>query len=291
MKSILVPIDFSKPSENAAHYALHVARQIKADITLCHAVHVPVEVPTEAFGSWPGYDVTTLKEEGIAALEEVASKMRDKLSAFSMPNTFNPVITCLAEVGGATDVITRLAQTSNAHLLVMGTTGVGALSRLIFGSVSRRMIDLTRLPLILVPERFLFEKIEKVGFATSLVEDDIEAIHGVAGLAKYFRADLLVVHVADADDNNEALEKKSDQFLREVTCKINYDKIYFRQVDRGHVNQGLDWLTAHGRIDLLVMVHHKQGLLENIFFSHAHAIANRLDMPLLIMPAGVHQVF
>jgi nucleotide-binding universal stress UspA family protein len=291
MKSILVPIDFSKPSENAAHYALHLARQIRADITLCHAIHVPVEIPTRGFDSWPGYDFATLKEEGMVALEAVASTMRAKLSAFSMPDTFHPQITCIVEAGGVTDVITRLAQTSKAHLLAMGTTGVGALSRLIFGSVSRRMIDLTRLPLILVPEGFLFEKIEKVGFATSLVEDDIEAIHGVAGLAKYFRADLLVVHVADADDNIEALKKKSDQFLREVTCKINYDKIYFRQVDRGHVDQGLDWLTAHSRIDLLVMVHHKQALLENIFFSHTHAIANHLDMPLLIMPAGVHQVF
>ncbi len=291
MKSILVPIDFSKTSKDAARYALQLARYISANITLCHAIYVPVEVPTSSFGAWGGYDVKTLKDEGMADLEEVALELRNELSAFAMSGAFQPQITCLVEAGGVTDVITKLAAQSKANLLVMGSTGAGALSRILLGSISRAMINLTRLPLVLVPEGSVFGKIEKIAFATSLVADDVEVIHCVGGFARYFHADLLVAHVSDRNTDQEARQDNSDGFLRDLTCKINYDKLYFRQVNQADVGRGLEWLSTHGRIDLLVMVHRKKGLLENIFSSHTHAMADQLDMPLLIMPAGSHPVF
>jgi nucleotide-binding universal stress UspA family protein len=291
MKSILVPIDFSKPSADAAHYALHLARYMGANITLCNAIYVPVEIPTGSFGSWAGYDVTTLKEEGMVALEEVALELRNELRASAMPNAFHPEVTCLLEVGGVTDVIAQLAEKSNANLLVMGSTGAGALSRILLGSISRAMIDLTRLPLVLVPEGSVFGKIEKIAFASSLIADDIEVIHCVSGFAHYFHADLLVAHVSYGSNGQEPVEENSDGFLRDMRCKINYDKLYYRQVDQADVDRGLGWLSTHGRIDLLVMVHHKKGLIENIFSSHTHARANHLDIPLLIMPAGLRPVF
>jgi nucleotide-binding universal stress UspA family protein len=291
MKSILVPVDFANPSEQAAHYAFHLARYFEANLILCHAIYIPVEVPTEAFGSWPGYDFTTLKEESTSGLEEVASRMRNKLSDFSMPDTFQPEIKCIAEAGGVTDIITKLGSKEKAQLIVMGMTGAGPVARFLFGSISRSMIDITRLPLILVPEGFLFTKIKKIAFATSLVDDDIEVIHALSAFARYFDADLLVAYVSDRNDDNEVHQKKFDRFLSDVTCKINYDKIYFRHVDKAEVNEGLDWLTEHGLIDLLVMVHRRKGLLDSLFSSHTHERANHLNMPLLIMPNGLHPVF
>jgi len=291
MKSILVPVDFSKPSENAARYALHLGKYMKANITLCHALYLPIEVPTDAFGSWPGYDLETLKEESTTALEEIAAKMRNKEIEFSIPGSFAPEIACVTEVGGATDVITRHAREQKPTLTVMGMTGAGSLARFFFGSISRSMIDKTRHPLLLVPEGFFFTKFKKIAFATTLIEDDIEVIHALGYFARYFNADLLVAHVSDNNEGEEAQEKKFKRFLNDVTCKVNYDKIYFRQVDRSDVDKGLDWLSEHGLIDLLVMVHRQKGLFESVFLSHTHSRANRLNTPLLIMPAGLHPVF
>jgi nucleotide-binding universal stress UspA family protein len=291
MKSILVPIDFSKPSENAARYALHLGKYIKANITLCHAVYIPVEVPMQAFDSWPGYELPVLKEESVKALEEVASKMWNKVIDCSMPTAFAPQITCTAEVGGVTDVITQFAEQQKPTLTIMGMTGAGSLARLLFGSISRSMIDKTRHPLMLVPEEFLFDKIRKIGFATSLVDDDIEVIHALACFARYFDADLLVAHVSDINDSDESHQNRFKNFLTDVTCKIDYDKIYFRQLDGEDVDEGLNWLAKNGLIDLLVMVHRQKGWFESLFFSHTHSKANYLSMPLLIMPAGLHPVF
>lgn len=291
MKSILVPIDFSKPAEHAARYALHLAKYLRSDITLCHAVYMPMEVPTEGFGAWPGYDITTLKQESINALEVVASKMRNKITEFSLPGTFQPKISCVAEIGGVTDVINELASKQKANLTIMGMTGAGAIARLLLGSISRSMIDKTQVPLLLVPQDFVFSKIKKIAFATSLVDDDIDVLHSLAGFAGYFDANILVAHVSDLAVPDAVHQKKFDGFLSQVTCKINYDKIYYRHVNRLDVNQGLEWLAEHGAIDLLVMVHRQKGLFNSIFSSHTHSSANNLNVPLMIMPANLHPVF
>jgi nucleotide-binding universal stress UspA family protein len=291
MKSILVPVDFSKASKQAAHYALHLAKYIKANITLCHANYNPIEITTEAIGSQPGYDLATIKKESLDSLEEVASEMRNKVSAFSMPGSFQPQIKCTAEAGGVTDIITQLADKERSELIVMGMTGAGPIARLLFGSISRRMIDETQVPLILIPEGFLFSKIQKIAFATRMVDEDIDVIHALAAFASYFHADLLVAHVSDHNDKNEAHEKQFKNFLSDVTCKINYDKVYFRHVDKENVDKGLDWLSEHGMIDLLVMVHHQKGDFESLFSSHTHTRANHLKIPLLVMPLGSHPRF
>ena len=44
MKSILVPIDFSKTSNVSTEYAVQLAKSLKAEITLFHAFHVPAPV-------------------------------------------------------------------------------------------------------------------------------------------------------------------------------------------------------------------------------------------------------
>jgi len=291
MKTILVPIDFSKPSENAANYALHLAKTIKANITLCHAQYIPVEVPTQSFGGWSGYDLTTLKEESMKALDDLADKLRNKAVESSLPGAFRPAISCITEVGGAVEVITRLAKKLETSLLVMGMTGAGTLARLAFGSISRSMIEHTQQPLVLVPEGFLFNHIKKIAFATSLAEEDCEAIHALAFFARFFDADLLAVHVSTSEDSGQEQQLRLKNFLSDITCKINYDKIYYRQVNQKNVDQGLGWLSEHGMIDLLVMVHRQKGLFESLFSSHTHARASNLDLPLMVMPPDTHPVF
>lgn len=291
MKPILVPVDFTKTAKGAARYALHMAEHLKANLILCNAIYVPLEVPTAEFGSWPSYDLQTLKEESLKGLESIEQQMSDKLDNFSTAGTFQPNISCVAEPGGVAEVITKVAAEEKVSMLIMGMTAAAPATRLIFGSISRRMIDKSRHPLILVPEDYSFKGIKKIGFATSLADDDIEVIHAIASFARYFGADLLIAHVSEGKELDVKHQKKMNLFLQEVTSKINYNKIYFRHIEKEDVDKGLDWLSEHGLIDLFVMVHHKKGMLENLFSSHTHMRVNHLNVPLLIMPSGLHPVF
>lgn len=274
MKTILVPTDFSKPAENAARYALQLARYLEADISLCHAFFVPTVTPMAAQVAWPLYDYSGLKQDTDNALESLVKKLGVKDGT----NT----------VGQFTTVVTERVTQEKADMVVMGMSGAGALSKFFLGSNSQKMIDAASFPVLLVPAEFAFSGIKKIAFATDLSSGDIKVIHSLAGFARRFNADLLVTHITDHSENTE----KSDAFLNEITCKINYDKIYYRQVKNADIDEGLDWLSDHGFIDMLVMVHHHRNFLDRLFTgSHTQRQIRHIHVPLFVFPVDVHPVF
>lgn len=292
MKRILVPIDFSKPAENAAHYALHLAKYLKVNMTLCNVFLLPAIVPATAQVSLQGYEYATLKEENRQELEVVAKRLRIEDKTLPAPDFFHPVIESISEAGGVKDVILQIAEDKKVEMVVMGMTGAGPISRFLLGSVSRDMIDNTEFPLLLVPSSVIFQKIRKIAFATDLSESDIDVIHSLSGLARYFDADLVVIHITEDKQDDKAEQKKSDSFLNDITCKVNYDKIYYRHMIHTDVEKGLDWVSENDFVDMLVMVHRNLSFIDRLFnFSHTHKKASHLKVPLLILPAGLYPVF
>ncbi|WP_295790680.1 universal stress protein [Mucilaginibacter sp.] len=121
MKTIVVATDFSPAAENAARYALHFAKNIKAGIKLCHAFKVPAEAPMAAQVAWPLEDYETVKEDVAADLRSLADKLANEEKAVSEPSSFHPEITYGSEVGAVTDVARNFIAGEKSGLLVMGT--------------------------------------------------------------------------------------------------------------------------------------------------------------------------
>lgn len=274
MKTILVPTDFSAPAENAARYALQLARYLEAEISLCHALFVPSVTPMAAQVAWPLYDYSALKQETDKELELLVKKLRVKKGT--------------SAIGQLTTVVSERVVQEKAVMVVMGMSGAGALSKFFLGSNSQKMIDAANFPVLLVPSEFAFSGIKKIAFATDLSSGDIKVIHSIAGFARRFNADLLVTHITDNAENR----KKSDSFLNEISCKINYDKIYYRQVKNADIDEGLAWLSDHGFIDMLVMVHLHRNFLDRLFMgSHTQRQIRHIHIPLFVFPVDVHPVF
>lgn len=290
MKTFLVPTDFSKPAMNAAEYALQLAKYLEANLALCNAFLIPAQIPTTNYISLPSYDYDTLKKENTKALEAVAKELRIKDHSISTLSSFHPIIDCVSEAGGVVDVITQIAEKKRIKMAIMGMTGASAFSRFFLGSISRSMIDKAGFPLMLIPSAFPFKKIERIAFATSLDTDDIEALRGIAAFARYFNADLLILHVGTETDQLQ--QQKAKAFTETVNATVNYDKIFLKYINESTVNEGIATLSEKVEIDLLVMVHHPKSILERLFAgSHTHTEANQLRVPLLVLPAGIHPIF
>jgi len=281
MKTILVPTDFSEASENAARYALKLARSIKAHIKLCNAFKVPVETPMAAQISWPVEDYADLKEDINGELQTLADRLiRENPSD---GGAFQPRIDYTCEVGLVTDVVRNVVDEDDIGMIVMGMSGAGFINRFFLGSTSRTMIDKVTCPVLLVPPGTVFKPINKIGFATDLNTGDINVIHSLAGLAQYMNAEILIAHIADEKFISEGHQHKIDEFLTEVTCKANYNKIYYRNIKSMDVEHGLDWLSEHGQLDMLVMVHHWQHFFNRMISgSHTKKIAGHIHLPLLV---------
>jgi nucleotide-binding universal stress UspA family protein len=283
MKKILVPTDFSSSAENATFYALDLAKTINANLLLCNAITIPAAAPMAAQVAWPLVDYNTLQNEVTRDFELLTQKMKKgdvaaDLSAY-------PDIKYQSKPGSVIEVVKELVEKEKASLVVMGMSGAGMVSRLFLGSSSRDMIDKANFPVLLVPHNATFNGIHKIAFATDLSENDIEVIHYLAGFAYNFNADILIAHVSAEEPDNVFHQKKINTFLNDITCKINYPKIYYRHIKQQDVDQGLDWLTVHGLIDMLVMVHRHNNLIDSLFNrSHTQKVAKHINIPLLVYP-------
>lgn len=291
MKKILVPTDFSQPAHNAARYAVNLAKGLKANVALCHAIFVPAESPFAAQSPWPIEDYSSLKKQSTHELNVLAHQLKNEEGLSKYEEQDTPKIEYVSEADSVEDIVRTLVEEQNIHLVVMGLTGKGNLMRHILGSNSLGVLNMATFPVLLVPECAAFKSIGKIAFATDLGVGDIDIIHSLSGFARHFAAEILITHVSREKVDHEEHEKKINNFISDVTCKVNYNKIYYRHISEGSVDSGLSWLVENSGIDILVMVHRQRSFFSGLFkSSHTKTLAKHIQIPLFIFPENVRPV-
>ncbi len=285
MKTILVPTDFSSAAEKAAYYALQLAKKTNSDIQLCHAILIPAESPLASQAAWRLEDYNSLKEQGTEELRLLAEGLRYEMKGVPVTAEHDPDISYLNKAGTVTEVVNHLMKERDLNLVVMGMSGGNDLTRFFLGSNSLNTVENADFPILLVPHNAVFKEINKIAFATDMTESDIESINSLASFARRFDAEILIVHITDEQFDEKKYQKKIDSFLNQVTCKINYHKIYYKHIKNNSINKGLQWVADHGQVDMLAMVHREHNFFNNFFrSSHTRKIARHLTIPLMVFP-------
>jgi nucleotide-binding universal stress UspA family protein len=144
IQKILLPIDFSVPSERAAGYAATLARSLGASV---HLVHV-LEEPFMTHGPWQFHlpDTPELRDS-------LYAERRSRLAvvAESMGVTPDRVSTEV-RAGRVADGIQAAAADYGCDLIVMATHGRSGLPHLVLGSVAEDVIRHARCPVLAVRE-------------------------------------------------------------------------------------------------------------------------------------------
>lgn len=140
LKKILVPIDFSKISRNALTYAIPLARQFGAKISLLHVVE-PLPYPSDMayFPSGEIFPAAPLK----ADLETMAVGFVD-------PELLDQV---LVKMGTPFEVIINVARESHSDLIVLTTHGYTGLKHVFMGSTAERVVRHAPCPVFVVRRR------------------------------------------------------------------------------------------------------------------------------------------
>ncbi|WP_304343991.1 universal stress protein [Chryseobacterium koreense] len=290
MRTVLVPTDFSKPSRNAAYFALHMAIALKADLHLCNAYTVPAESPMMGGVSWALYDSIDLQKDVEKGLKKFAKTLEKKEIVLStdQPEAFHPTITYSYAQENLETLIQKTAASTETILTVMGMTGAGNLNRLVFGSSSLHMIEKTHTPLLIIPHHHRYKPIAKIAFATDLSKEDKKTVMSLAKLADYFNAELLIAHVKGFID---LLDEKAYQHKIETFIKGIEDKIKYLQMEAESVDSGLDDLRS-GDLDLLVMGHQHKDFFDRLTMgSHSRRQTRKLHIPLMVIPTGMPVLF
>jgi nucleotide-binding universal stress UspA family protein len=144
LKRILVPTDFSDPSQEALVTAMAFARQFGATLDL---VHVAVEA---TYPMPPPLDVASLPIDISASLDRAAQGL-----AAEEARVRDAGITCdtATLVGRADREIVGRARSTFADLIVMGTHGRSGLAHMLLGSNAERVVQHAPCPVLIVPRR------------------------------------------------------------------------------------------------------------------------------------------
>jgi len=138
---ILTAIDFSENSDYAFDYALTLAKQFNAELTVMHVINEPVDLR--------GFYVPHISFEQLEKeIEEGAVKMMEnfcqtRLGAFTTYKT--AIVT-----GIPYEEVIKKAEEVGASLIVLGTHGRTGLDHLIFGSTAERIVRSASCPVLTI---------------------------------------------------------------------------------------------------------------------------------------------
>jgi nucleotide-binding universal stress UspA family protein len=143
IKTILVPTDFSAPTERALAYAKSLAEASGAALHLLHVIEDPF-----AAGVHMGM-VTALPEGYFEQLEHQSRARLNTLLTEDDQQKYSAVIA--TRMGyAATEILNYVRDHGAIDLIVMATAGHGAIARLMIGSVTDRIVRSAPCPVLTV---------------------------------------------------------------------------------------------------------------------------------------------
>jgi nucleotide-binding universal stress UspA family protein len=278
MKTILFPTDFSEAAEKAFVYALNFAKKIGASITTLHVYELPdirgVKLPHSLMEIYESIDLETFEnyKTNVPQLRKIAEE--NNLASVPIYHTM--------EEGETIPTIQKIARKTEADMIIIGTKGATGLKEVFIGSVASSLIEKAPCPVLIVPEKAVFDgKIDNIAMTTSFKKEEEKALKTVLALAGLFQAE---VHCFNVDlAHVEPILKRMEAFKDEFKDEKN---VHFEVLDSIDLEATINDFLHEKQIDLLAMLTHKRKrFLDKIFsYSLTKQLANHLDKPVLAMP-------
>ena len=271
MNKILVPIDFSPASTNACEYAASLALAFHAEINLLYVYKDPVPATEESI-AWSGGNSELFQEK-----EEQLKKTIETLQVKHLVKISGNVVH-----GFKGKVIRDMAERSGADLIVMGMKA--ALRNRVAGTTVLKTIRKSSIPVLIVPEGFLFRPIKNIILAIDFDEwIDEKCLRLLFELVKKFDASLRVLHVEKPGASVQSSELSPKLQMDLVLSKLSY--VYDKVKDEDVVH-GINHYVSNRDADTLVMVAHHHNIVQRIFEEvHTRAMLLELKLPLLALKA------
>lgn len=280
MQKILVPVDFSKPSEAALNYALHFAQMIGAEIILLHVACAPLPSATNYY-----LYVDLLKEE----VEKGKAKLEGYINQFSdltyLDGSGKLKITPILESeNGIIPSIEKVSKEYEVFLVVMGTHGMTRAEEILLGSITADIIASKDTPAVLaVPSHATFSAWQRIVYAADFSEKDKKVINILLELASYFpNAKVDYLHISNEKERIEDIDRLYQ--LKKAFKEIPVSILDFRFRENDDLDEGIDSYLENYETSVLVVLTQYRNLFESLWHrSKAKEISFHTEVPLLVL--------
>lgn len=251
---ILVPLDFSQSSNNAALYAAKFAKKVNAEIILFHVVHFEhppmVQVSQSVEHKIEDARLSLASQDVALLVNDLKSKVKGVQISFKVVPGF-PIA----------EIIENYATSHNVDLIIMGTKGASGLPKVLFGSNAVAVINKSSIPVITVPESSSFNDVKLIVCASEMHKVQSE-IQKIIPFAKLFDASINVLHVLPPE-SKQMIDAVSVQLS--LAEKYKYQKISFHIAHNSNINAGINKFVVDVKADILAMYTNEIGFFESLF--------------------------
>lgn len=258
MNTIIVPLDFSDASINAAEY---VARLLDNHENIKMILYHAYENDWEAESS-----------------EEKLSELKKR---FDKNYTLN--ITISAEKCNFINGLEKLVRHKHADLVVMSNTVRSSIAQVFIGSNALKMSETKTCPVLLIPGTSQYHKVQNI-----MMESDFKNVRTTTPSApiKNFlntvKANLHIVNVSSEHyvSITEEFEKEKEDFEK-MFAEFNPEFYFMRLYD---VNDAINQFATDKNIDLIITIQKEHSALYRwIKSNHIKNLKNNSSVPIMIV--------
>jgi nucleotide-binding universal stress UspA family protein len=285
IQNILCPVDFFPASENAANYAIALAKKYGARLTLLHVV--------EPISRW-AYELPVDTTE---LIKEMTSRSVVELKRVSKrAETARVRVDVLVRTGEVDLEVQSLIDERHLDFVVMGTHGRRGLEKLFMGSVTERLLRKLHVPLLTIGKvktQGVPTDIRQILVTTDFMDGTADAVAYAFSIAKRSRAKVTLLHVLN-DIDADVSGRYRDQLIRTIQQELDAlippefrhnGKVAVR-VETGRPMRHILPILKKDKIDLIVMNVHGKTLLDRITIGRtAENVVRSADIPVLVVPA------
>lgn len=244
-KSILVPTDFSEACDNALNHAIELAKFLKSKV---YVLHVVDDLSKDFFAK------NTLEMGVVVNNYSDSLKIADqKLKAYT-DSKKNDLVVPIVKEGDLFSCIKDVATDINAGIILLGTHGKHGFQKIV-GSYALKVIDKTRIPVIVVQKRGFGSGYKDIVFPVNLLDEDRQKVEYVVQLSELFNSTIHILpQLTDNAQSRSKLDIRIEQ-IKSIFEKYNIKYIIADASDYGEVwdRQVLNY-SSSVNADLIVIM-------------------------------------
>jgi len=282
MKKILVPSDFSQCAKNALDFAVQSASYLPLEIHLLHVFESTQDMYTDYMGLNKEFRLS-LMTEAEEKLEQLKIQVQETSGI-----TVHTHLTILP----ITESILEITNELGIDLIIMGTLGASGLKEKFLGSRTAHLIGKSRVPVLVIPHLYFWQKPEKFLLATNQFENEPVILDFLFEIVDLYMAQMQVMVFTEEEGENafSILEhtRKTPRYETLLRKQYHQETLSATQVFGNRFEDSLQEYIREHQIDILAMITYPRSFWNRIFHpSLTKRMSYHTQIPLLAIPASV----
>ena len=278
IKKILVPIDFSKPSQIASDVAADIARKSNASLILLNVVEEATgnSFNVEGQVSSPSENW----ENKIFTMKLIERAKKQLASAIENPKLSGVKVKTELRVGSPFHGMRTIITEQKVDLVVMGTAGHSNLEEMIIGSNTEKVVRHSNCPVLTVHKKPLTSDFKSIVYATSMSKDEEIFSRIVRETQKLYDATVHLVRINTPGNFQRDAETK--KYMQDFAKKLQL-KNYTLNVFNDHSEEeGIAYFAESINADMIAMATHgRTGFAHVLAGSIAEEVVSHSKRPVL----------